>query len=431
MKKVLIIQVAGLGYDFVRGCGAAELGGHPVCPMTPVFPAVTCTAQASLRTGLPPAQHGMVANGFLDVTLRKPIFWEQSARLVDGERFWETFRSGGGTVGMAFFQQSLGEAVDFVVSPAPIHTHGGGMIMGCHSQPPGFQQRLARHVRRPFRLHQYWGPLASVKSSEWIADAIAGFLSEPDAPHVLMTYLPGLDYDLQRFGPDHPKGKAAFRMVQGELSRLATAATANGYETVIFGDYAITPVTHGAVFPNQALRKAGLFSVRDVRRMRYPDFYTSKAYVLPDHQVAMVYCFDPAAKADVLNVLKALPGVDRVLDQEAQAAAGVAHSRTGDFLLVAKPGAWFAYPWWTDAREAPDYAAHVDIHNKPGFDPCELFFARNPFHVSTDTTRVRGTHGRADAGCATAFASSLPFHADTLPALALALKTWLGDASTI
>ena len=428
MKKVLIVQVAGLGYDFATGCGAAELGGFPVRPMTPVFPAVTCTAQATLRTGLPPAQHGMVANGFFDATLRKPMFWEQSARLVRGERFWEAFRAGGGTVGMTFFQQSLGEAADVLISPAPIHTHGGGMIMGCYSQPPGLQQRLARHARRPFRLHQYWGPLASVKSSEWIADAITGFIAEPDAPQVLMTYLPGLDYDLQRFGPGHPKSKAAFRAVQGELSRLSAAARVNGYETVIFGDYAITPVTRGAVFPNRALREAGLFAVRDVGgRMRYPDFYASKAYALPDHQVAMVHCLDLAAKAEVERVLKALPGVDRVLDTEAQAPAGVAHPRTGDFLLVAKPGAWFAYPWWTDAREAPDYAAHVDIHNKPGFDPCELFFGRNPFHVSMDTTRVRGTHGRADdAGCATAVATSLPIRADTLPALAQALKAWLG-----
>ena len=425
MKKILMIQVAGLGHEFALRHGAATLGGHKVRPMQAVFPALTCTAQAALRTGLPPAQHGMVANGYLDATLRKPMFWEQSSALVSGQRVWDAFRTSGGTVGMAFFQQSLGEAVDFLISPAPIHTHGGGMMMGCYSQPADFQQRLTRHVRRPFRLHQYWGPLASVKSSDWIASAIAGFLSEPDAPDMLMAYLPGLDYDLQRFGPDHPKSVAALCAVQREIAQLATAAQVNGYEAVIVGDYAITPVTHGAIFPNRALREAGLFSVRDMRGMLYPDFYGSKAYALPDHQVAMVYCFDPTAKTHVQSVLASLPGVDRVLDKDAQTALGIDHPRTGDFLLVAKPGAWFAYPWWTAPREAPDYAAHVDIHNKPGYDPCELFFGRNPFHVSTDTSNVRGTHGRADIGSETAFASSLPFKADTLPALAQELKAWL------
>jgi len=428
MKKLLIVQVAGLGYAFVTRHGSARLGGHTPRPMRPVFPSLTCTAQATLRTGLSPAQHGIIANGYLDATLRKPMFWEQSSRLVHGGRFWEDFRASGGTVGMTFFQQSLGEAVDFLISPAPIHTHGGGMIMGCYSRPADFQQRLMRHARRPFRLHHYWGPLASVKSSEWIADAITGFLSESDAPDLLMTYLPGLDYDLQRFGPDHPKSTAAFRTVQGELSRMSAAARDNGYEVVIFGDYAITPVTHGAVFPNRALREAGLFSVRELRGMAYPDFHASKAYALPDHQVAMVHCFDASRKTDVAAVLGALSSVERILDADAQTDMGISHPRTGDLLLVAQPGAWFAYPWWTTPREAPDYAAHVDIHNKPGFDPCELFFGNNPFHVSMDTTKVRGTHGRADPDNETAFAASLPFKADTLPALAHELKAWLtGD----
>jgi len=414
--KLLIIQVAGLGYEFAASCGADSLGGCPARPMAAVFPALTCTAQASLRTGLPPARHGMVANGFLDTTLRKPVFWEQASALVEGERFWAAFRARGGTVGMAFFQQSLGEAVDFLISPAPIHTHGGGMIMGCYSSPADFHQRLTRHARRPFRLHQYWGPLASVKSSDWIAAAIAGLLADPDAPGLLMAYLPGLDYDLQRFGPGHPKSTAAFRAVQGELSRLAAAARANGYELVIFGDYAITPVTHGAIFPNRALREAGLFSVRDVRGMSYPDFHGSRAYALPDHQVALVYCLDPAARPRAEAVLNALPGVERVMEAP--------HPRAGDFLLLAQPGAWFAYPWWTAPREAPDYAAHVDIHNKPGYDPCELFFGRNPFRVSTDPANVRGTHGRADA--AAAFASTLPLGAPTLPALAREIRDALG-----
>jgi len=41
------------------------------------------------------------------------------------------------------------------------------------------------------------------------------------------------------------------------------------------------------------------------------------------------------------------------------------------------PDAWFAYPFWLDDRHAPDYARTVDIHRKPGFDPCALFFDPN------------------------------------------------------
>jgi len=33
---------------------------------------------------------------------------------------------------------------------------------------------------------------------------------------------------------------------------------------IFVGDYAIEPVKRGAVFPNRALRQAGLFRVRDI-----------------------------------------------------------------------------------------------------------------------------------------------------------------------
>ncbi len=427
MKKLLLIQTAGLGYDFVTRNGVREIGGLEVRPMRTVFPALTCTAQATLRTGLPPAQHGLPANGFFDAVLRKPWFWEQSSALVQGPRIWEAFRARGGTVALAFFQQSLGETVDQIVSPAPIHTHGGGMLLGCYSKPDNLFARMTRSVGRPFRLRHYWGPLASVKSSEWIADAVSGLLSAPDSPDLCVTYLPGLDYDLQRFGPHHPKSVKALATVRSELERLFAAARANGYEAVAFGDYAITEVTRGAVFPNRALYEAGLFAVRRVKGMSYPDFHQSAAYALPDHQIAMVTCFVPDALPRVADLLRALDGVAQVLDRTQQAALEVDHPRTGDLLLVAQPGRWFAYPWWQDAREAPDYARHVDIHSKPGYDPCELFFGRTPLSVSLDTAKVKGTHGLAGAGNETARLSTLPLKSESLSELACELRAWLNS----
>lgn len=425
MKKLLVIQVAGLGHAFAERNGLREIAGCPVRSFEPVFPALTCPAQATLRTGLPPSGHGMIANGFFDATLRKPFFWEQSSALVAGPRVWEGFRARGGTVGLMFLQQSLGEAVDQWLSPAPVHTHGGGMIMGCHSRPVDLYARLAKRVGRSFSLHRYWGPLASVKSSEWIAEAVAMLLAEPDAPDLCVAYLPGLDYDLQRVGPDHPKAVKALAAVRRELDLLFTAAQKNGYEAVAFGDYAITPVTRGAVFPNRGLREAGLLAVREMRGMAYPDFHQSAAFALVDHQVALVTCFDSAALPRVADTLRGLDGVAKVLDRDGQAALGVDHPRAGDLLLVAQPGAWFAYPWWTEPREAPDYASHVDIHNKPGYDPCELFFGRTPFSVSPDTSRIKGTHGLVGQGCEAAFVSTLTLKAESLLDLSYELRAWL------
>src|SRR5205807_6860454 len=73
-------------------------------------------------------------------------------------------------------------------------------------------------------------------------------------------------------------------------------------------------------------------------------------------------------------VLADLAGVARVLAGEERMEIDLHHGRSGDLIALAEPDAWFAYPFWEDERLAPDYARTVDIHRKPGYDPCELFF---------------------------------------------------------
>jgi predicted AlkP superfamily pyrophosphatase or phosphodiesterase len=399
-KKLLVVDVAALGWNL-----AATL--DEFAPAASVFPGLTSVAQATFRTGALPAAHGIVSNGFLFRDLRKVLFWEQAASLVEGNRIWDAFRARGGTVGMMFWQQSMGESVDLVVTPAPIHKHSGGMIQACYTQPAALEQRLTEAIGRPFNLMNYWGPLANHKSSDWIVEAICAVMAMPDlAPDLLLTYIPHLDYDLQRHGPESRPAHTAVETLRGYIARLKAACAEHGYEWMFFGDYAIEPVTHGAVFPNRALRDAGLFAVRDIRAMAYTDFFTSRAFAVVDHQIAHVYCRDAASAAAAAEVLRALPGVRAVLDRSAQASHGTAHPRSGELVAVAEAGAWFAYPWF-DRRSAPDYASHVDIHNKPGYDPCELYFGWPPLSVSFNTAKIRGSHGNIGAGYETAWATSL------------------------
>ena len=391
-EKGLIIQVAALGHDLLRRSNHATLNGMPIHPVKPVFPALTCPFQASFRTGLNPDQHGMTANGLFNRTLCKASFWEQSARLVEGPRFWESFRNQGRTVAMLFWQQSLGESADFILSPAPIHKHHGGMIQDCYSKPTGLYPHLVAHLKRPFNLMHYWGPLASRKAGDWIAEATCEIMRRPDyAPDLCLTYLPTLDYDLQRFGPSSPQAARALTHVFQQLEKLCTAAEQNGYRILIIGDYAIGE-TSSAIFPNRALRENGLLKTRTVRGMMYPDLYDSPAFVLTDHEVAQVFVRESKHAPRVLETLTALDGVDSI----SPIPTTRRHSTTPDAVMQAKPGFWFAYPWWQENREAPEYARHVDIHNKPGYDPCELFFGWPPGSVSLNTQRIKGSHGRAD-----------------------------------
>lgn len=125
---------------------------------------------------------------------------------------------------------------------------------------------------------------------------------------------------------------------------------------------------------------------------------------------------DAALHADVRATLEQTPGVEQVLHRDAQMARGIWHARSGDFLAVAAPHAWFCSYYWDDDRRAPDFARTVDIHRKPGYDPAELFIdpaIRFPHLraaefllkkklglrallevIPLDATLVRGSHGR-------------------------------------
>ena len=388
--KQLVVMSAALGYHGLDCRKLLRLAGLDFQPAASVFPAVTCVAQASFRTATEPCDHGMTSNGYYSRVLQKPAFWEQSAKLVEGPRVWEAARASGATVGMYFWQQSLGECVDSVISPAPIHKHGGGMIMRNYAQPSEMGEILDKTCGT-FPLHRYWGPLASPK----VGDAVLkNFLAMMDAhaPDYAFLYLPTLDYEAQRTGPRSAAADRALMVFARQLEQLVSFAERRGAGLTVCGDYEITEVTVPPAHPNATLRQAGYFKVRPVAGRAYPDFYTSRAFAMCDHEIAHVYVRNGE---DVRTVEKLFVETGEYAAVEVRQDQRWAHASAGEILLTAKTGSWCAYPWWTNRREAPDWATHIDIHNKPGYDPCELFFDRSfPPKTCQDDTRIRGTHGR-------------------------------------
>ena len=384
MKK-LTVMAAGLGYGLLERNGMTEIAGLKFAPKASVFPAVTCVAQATLRTGLAPSEHGMISNGYWSDELQKPIFWEQSCRLVKGERVW------GKKSGVFFFQQSLGEDVELIVSPAPIHKHGGGMIMSCYTKPTGMVDVLTKLCGK-FPLWRYWGPLASPKIGRKCISYFEEMTNIHDVDEAYL-YLPTLDYAAQKYGPDSSAAKSALKEFRRQLERIADIAMHRGCELKVMGDYEITEVTAEPVLPNVILRREGFFRTRTVGGMSYPDFYQSTAFAMCDHEVCIIVGPEREKAAEMLagtgEFESSYPQRPRC-EALANGSAGQcprSEGAAGTVILLAKQGSWCGYEWWTDKREAPDFASHVDIHNKPGYDPKELFF----FNKGV----VKGTHGRS------------------------------------
>ncbi len=262
---------------------------------------------------------------------------------------------------------------DFSATPRPMYPADGRKIPDHYAYPPSLHDELDAKLGQ-FPLFKFWGPLADISSSEWIAQSTLHIM-ETQNPTLTMTYLPHLDYNLQRLGPDmeNPVLQKDLRDIDRVCGDLIDYADATGREVIVVSEYGITPVTD-AVHINRALRQAGLIAVRPEEFGReILDAGASVAFAVADHQIAHVYVNDHSRINEVRALIEKLDGVEQVLDDAGKAAAGLDHARSGELVAISKPDRWFSYYYWLDESVAPDFARTVDIHRKPGYDPVELF----------------------------------------------------------
>jgi predicted AlkP superfamily pyrophosphatase or phosphodiesterase len=414
-RRLLVIDVVGLTAKLlthmprVRAVAAsgfqAELGT--------VLPAVTCSAQSTFLTGARPSEHGIVGNGWYFKDLGEVMFWRQHNALVQGDKVWDVLRrrQPGYTVANICWWYAMGADVDSTVTPRPVYHADGRKSPDCWTWPPELHPRLTGELG-PFPLFSYWGPTAALTSSEWIVGAARRLLPEHD---LTLVYVPHLDYDLQRFGPDSAQARTAAAAVDRTLAPLLEDATRLGATVVLLSEYGITPVSR-PIDLNRLLRREGLLHVHRNAAGELLDPWTSRAFAVADHQIAHVYVKDPVELPRVRELLENLDGVDEVLDRAGQQRHGLDHERAGDLVVVAEPDAWFTYYYWLDDADAPDFARGVEIHKKPGYDPAELFLdPKDPWVklraaaglirkrvglrdamnvVPLDPAPVRGSHGR-------------------------------------
>ena len=410
----------------VVGLNQSLLGEH--CPrldafarrgalrrLKPGLPAVTCSVQSSMLTGLTPRDHGIVGNGWYDRESAEVRFWKQSNHLVHGEKVWETARKRDPSVTCAnlCWWFNMYSSANYSVTPRPIYKADGRKIPDCYADPPELRDELKERLGR-FPLFNFWGPGSSIASSRWIADA-ARLVHERHRPTLTLVYLPHLDYALQKLGPNHAGIPKALAEIDDVAGGLIDYFDGNGVRVVVCSEYGIEAVDD-AVHINRRLREEGGIRVRIEEGLEQLDPGASPAFAVADHQVAHVYVKDPSEIGRYADFCRGVPGVEQVFDRNAQAQVGLDHPRSGDLVLVAEPRRWFSYDYWLDDTRAPDFARTVDIHRKPGYDPAELFLdpairfpkltvgwkllkrklgSRTLLDViPLDPSLVRGSHGR-------------------------------------
>ncbi len=381
------------------------MAGGEIADLAPSFPCVTCPVQANMATGRLPREHGVVGNGFYWRERREVEMWTAANDCIRAPQLWDVLgkRFPGTTSAVWFPLHSKHCPADYVCTPAPVHNPDGSESLWCYTRPEELYG-LLRNELGDFPLMNYWGPTAGIESTAWIVSS-AVVAARRFRPDFFYIYLPHLDYQAQRFGPDSPQAQKSVDELDEQLEWLfegiGEAYGDDGKSPerktlwLAAGEYAITPVGH-ATYPNRILREAGLLKVRKTDEGELLDPAGSRAWAMVDHQFSHVFVGEGANGADVertADLFRGREGIAAVLAGGELAKYGLDHARSGEIVLVSTPESWQAYYWWLDEAKAPGFARKVDIHRKPGYDPVELFFDRETKSIPLDATLVRGSHG--------------------------------------
>jgi predicted AlkP superfamily pyrophosphatase or phosphodiesterase len=415
--RLAVINLVGLSQSLLSGMpGVAKFAEkNGMQSYKPAFPAVTCTAQSSITTGTSPGKHGVVANGWYDRETAEVRFWKQSNHIVRGEKLWDKLRREipGFTCAKLFWWYNMHSTADFSITPRPLYPADGRKVFDIHTQPMEMREDL-KQVLGPFPFPAFWGPMAGIASSEWIA-ASAKWVEEKHSPSLSLVYLPHLDYPLQKDGPLAANIPGELRKIDAVTTALIDFYESRGIRVLILSEYGISPVTR-PIHLNRLFRERGWIQIKDELGLETLDCGGSQAFAIADHQVAHVYVNNPNIRWEVRKLLGSVPGIDEVRETTDEWQEGVATERAGDFIAVAAADSWFTYYFWQDDDLAPDYARTIDIHRKPGYDPCELFIDPTiPFPklrigkfllkkklglrglldvIPLDSSLVKGSHGR-------------------------------------
>ena len=349
----------------------------------PAFPAVTCTAQSDYLTGKTSGIHGAVANGWYHRDLSEVQFWKQPEQLVQAPKIWETLREkhSNFTCAKVFWWYNMYSSANWSITPRPMYPADGRKIFDIYTNPGNIRTDIKQDLGE-FPFPGFWGPAAGCDTpqgpadcvSRWIAES-AKWIEKKYSPSLSFVYLPHLDYNLQRLGPNAGAIVTDLREIDDIVGELLSFYETNHVQVIILAEYGITEVNR-PIHLNRIFREQGWVAIKEELGLELMDAGASRAFAVVDHQVAHIYINENEGDSfhnKVQTLVENTEGVQTVLDAKAKQETGVDHERSGDLIAVSNETAWFTYYYWLDDSLAPDFARTVDIHRKPGYDPVELF----------------------------------------------------------
>ena len=192
---VILISADGFRYDYADKYNATNLislrrSGVRAKSMIPSFPSVTFPNHYSIATGLYPSHHGLIYNQFYDRNRKDSYNMANRKAVEDGSWY-------GGTPLWVLAEQQgmISASYHFVGTEAPIQ-----------QVYPTYWYRFSDKTDINYRIE---------KVIEWLK------LPEEIRPHLITFYISNADHAGHEYGPDASQTKAAVKLVDMAVGRMA------------------------------------------------------------------------------------------------------------------------------------------------------------------------------------------------------------------
>lgn len=331
--------------------------------MTVSNPSITWINHTTMVTGVTPRRHGVLFNGLLvrQGTDKPPVIepWRDKADLVHVPTIYDVAHKAGLKTAQVDWVAILNSGtIDHEMLEIP---KVGGEIE---------RELIEAGVVTPQQIVTFMRG-KSVAWRDMIWTRAASHIIETRQPNLLLYHPLNTDASNHMYGPGSFGSHSAFAYTDRLVGDLLESLERTGRKAtvLIVTDHGFKKVNK-VVFPNVALRKAGLVKTEGQKAV------SCDAYVMVQGGLAFAYVTDPAKKEALKPKLRAIfekmEGVDQVLDGSEGPRLGMPtpeeNQGMGDLILYAKAGYAFQGPVHGD-EEVAESKNYLGTHGYPASDP--------------------------------------------------------------
>lgn len=299
-------------------------------------PAVTWPNHTTLVTGVPPARHGVLANGLLvREGPRAPLKiypWRSKSELVRVPTVYDLANRAGLTAAQVNWVAILNAGTiswEFAERPNPAGAIEREMVAAGVITQSELESFNDSSTSNPAWRDHYWTQAAV-------------HIIKRHRPNLLLFHLLNIDGTHHRYSAKTPAGYTALAYadacVKQVLDALAAAGLSERASLLVVSDHGFKSARR-SIRPNAVLREQGLLKAEGQN-------IECDAYVVPEGGIALLYVTDPQNRARMAPRLKELfgsvEGIERIIEPPEYASLGLPapsdNDQMSDLVLVAKDG---------------------------------------------------------------------------------------------